>query len=90
MAQGVIVNTPTVGEGSMKAAAAARRAKGRQAESTKKGGGEREWWRDIGCLHLLIAEGNFKRSPNLFSFSCLLPRDVDFFLQTNDIRGVDF
>ncbi len=32
---------PTAHEGSTKAAAA-RRARGRQAESTKKGGGERE------------------------------------------------
>lgn len=41
MTQGVIAKFPMVQECSMKASAA-RRARGRQAESTKKGGGERE------------------------------------------------
>lgn len=37
--------------------AAARRARGRQAgrEHEERGWGERDRWRDIGCLFLLIA-----------------------------------
>lgn len=41
MTQGAIAKTPTACEGSTEAAAA-RRARGRQAGRTKKGGGERE------------------------------------------------
>lgn len=41
LTQGVITEIPTALEGCTKAAAA-KRARGRQAESTKKGGGERE------------------------------------------------
>lgn len=50
-----VVKIPTAGEGITKAAAA-RRARGRQAESMKEGGGERERerWRDIGWLLPLI------------------------------------
>lgn len=51
----MIRKIPTALESSTRADAAARRARGRQAENTKKRGwGEREWWRDLGCLFLLI------------------------------------
>lgn len=60
------MNIPTAGEGITKAAAA-RRAQGRQAESMKEGGGERERarWRDIGWLLPLIVQGDSTHSPSL-------------------------